>query len=106
MKTSSVILILLLPGVAFSALTAVAQPPGPGIFPPPPPPEQTPPMGKMPIPSLAKDRIVVGGDMAYPPYSFLDEEGKPQGHDVEIMNALADKLNVQVEYRLRPWAEA
>ncbi len=44
--------------------------------------------------------------MAYPPYSFLDEEGKPQGHDVEIMNALADKLNVQVEYRLRPWAEA
>ncbi|MBN1828524.1 MAG: transporter substrate-binding domain-containing protein [Deltaproteobacteria bacterium] len=57
-------------------------------------------------PGIRTKRIVVTGNSNYSPYSFLDENGKPQGHDVEIMNALAAKLKIEVEYRLKPWDEA
>ena len=61
---------------------------------------------KMNSPSLTKNRVIIGADINYPPYSFLDKQGRPQGHDIEIMNKLAAMLKIQVEYKLRPWSEA
>jgi ABC-type amino acid transport substrate-binding protein len=56
--------------------------------------------------SLTKNRVIIGADINYPPYSFLDKQGRPQGHDIEIMNKLAAMLKIQVEYKLKPWSEA
>ena len=50
-------------------------------------------------------KIVFGGDAQYPPYEFLDENGKPAGFTVEITRALADIMGLEIEFRLGPWEE-
>ncbi len=49
--------------------------------------------------------IVVGGDKNYPPYEFLDAEGRPAGYNVELTRAIARIMGLQVEIRLAPWPE-
>jgi len=51
------------------------------------------------------DRLVVGGDAAYPPFEWLDEEGRPEGFNVELMRMLAESAGVEVEFRLGDWPE-
>ncbi len=49
-------------------------------------------------------RIVVGGDSDYPPYEYLDENGRPAGYNVELTRAIAEAVGLDVEIRLGPWA--
>ena len=48
----------------------------------------------------------VVGDAYFAPYSFLDDNGKPIGSDVEIIYAIADQMNMNVEVQLMPESEA
>ena len=50
-------------------------------------------------------RIIFGGDNNYPPYEFLDENGRPAGYNVELTRAIAKETGLDVEIRLGPWAE-
>ena len=58
----------------------------------------------LPVSALAKT-IVVGGDRDYPPYEFLDSNGKPAGYNVELTRAIAEVMGLQVEFRLGGWSE-
>ena len=49
--------------------------------------------------------IVVGGDRDYPPYEFLDKDGKPAGYNVDLTRAIADVMGVKVEFRFGGWSE-
>ncbi len=49
--------------------------------------------------------IIVGGEHSYPPYSFLDKDGRPSGFNVELTRAIADVMGMKVEIRLGSWAE-
>lgn len=49
--------------------------------------------------------IVIGGDRDYPPYEFLDKDGKPTGYNVELSRAIADVMGMQVEFRFGGWSE-
>ncbi len=49
--------------------------------------------------------VVVGGDRGYPPYEFLDEEGRPSGFNVELTQAIARVMGMEVEIRLGAWSE-
>jgi polar amino acid transport system substrate-binding protein len=49
--------------------------------------------------------IVVGADPAYPPYEYLDRDGRPAGCNVDLTRAIADVMGMQVEFRFGPWAE-
>ncbi|MFO8113379.1 MAG: transporter substrate-binding domain-containing protein [Desulfosalsimonadaceae bacterium] len=49
--------------------------------------------------------IVVGGDHNYPPYEFLDENGRPAGYNVDLTRAIAQELGLDIEIRLGPWSE-
>jgi polar amino acid transport system substrate-binding protein len=49
--------------------------------------------------------IVVGGDRDYPPYEFLDREGKPAGFNVDLTRAIAEVMGLRVEFRLGGWAQ-
>ena len=49
--------------------------------------------------------IVVGGDSDYPPFEFLDERGRPAGHTVDLVRAIARETGLDVEIRLGPWKE-
>ncbi len=51
------------------------------------------------------DFIIVGGNSAYPPYEFLDKEGKPSGFVVELTKAIADTMGFSVKIELgKSWA--
>jgi len=49
-------------------------------------------------------RIVVGGDHAFPPYEFL-ENGQPAGFNIELVRAVADVMNLEIEIRLDIWSK-
>lgn len=49
--------------------------------------------------------IVVGGDRDYPPYEFLDKNGRPAGYNVELTRAIADVMGIKVEFRFGGWSE-
>lgn len=53
-------------------------------------------------PAFAKSRLIVGGDHDNPPYEYL-ENGKPAGFNVEVMQAVAEILEFDLEIRLGPW---
>jgi polar amino acid transport system substrate-binding protein len=48
--------------------------------------------------------IIVGGDHNYPPYEYLDKDGKPAGYNVELTKAIAEVMGMKVEIRLGPWS--
>jgi polar amino acid transport system substrate-binding protein len=47
--------------------------------------------------------VVVGGDSNFPPYEFLDKEGRPQGYNVELTLAIAEVMGMKVDVRLGEW---
>jgi PAS domain S-box-containing protein len=49
--------------------------------------------------------IVVGGDANYPPFEYLDEKGRPAGYNVELTEAIAREMGLNIEIRLGLWAE-
>lgn len=49
--------------------------------------------------------IIIGDDMEYPPYSFLDQEGNPTGFNIALAQAVAEIMGWQVEFQLGPWSE-
>lgn len=48
--------------------------------------------------------LLVGGDRDYPPYEFLDKNGKPAGFNVDLTRAVAETMGMQVEFRLGGWS--
>jgi polar amino acid transport system substrate-binding protein len=49
--------------------------------------------------------VVVGGDRDYPPYEFIDKDGRPAGYNVDLTRAIADVMGVKVEFRFGSWSE-
>jgi polar amino acid transport system substrate-binding protein len=49
--------------------------------------------------------VVVGTELAYPPYSFLDENGEPAGYNVDLTQAIAAVMRLDIEVRIGPWGE-
>ncbi len=54
--------------------------------------------------ALAKP-LIVGGDRDYPPYEFINRDGKPAGYNVDLTRAIAEVMGLQVEFRLGGWSE-
>ena len=50
-------------------------------------------------------RIVIGGDHNYPPYEYLDANGRPAGYNVDLTRAIAQEVGLDIEIRLGPWSE-
>ena len=45
-------------------------------------------------------------DIDYAPYSFADKYGNFSGLDVELINEIANRLQMNLDLKLMPWAEA
>jgi len=55
---------------------------------------------------LPSDRaIIVGGDRNFPPYEFLDKDGRPAGYNVDLTRAIARQMGLNIEIRLGRWTE-
>jgi polar amino acid transport system substrate-binding protein len=50
-----------------------------------------------------KQTYIVGIDGEYPPYSFIDKNGDPQGFDVESIRWIGKELGFDVEIRAIAW---
>jgi len=49
--------------------------------------------------------VRIGGDYNYPPYEYLDEDGLPTGYNVELSQAIAHVMGMEINIQLGPWAE-
>jgi len=47
--------------------------------------------------------ILVGGDLNYPPYEFLNEYGEPDGYNTELTRAIAEVMGMDVNIQLGSW---
>lgn len=47
--------------------------------------------------------LIVGGDYSYPPYEFIDNNGRAAGFNVDLMRAIAAEEHLNVVFRLGPW---
>lgn len=57
------------------------------------------------FPAIQTRTIRVAADQNYPPYSFIDK-GIPSGFDIEILQAIAEVQNLQLQIEMMPWSEA
>jgi len=50
--------------------------------------------------------LSVVGAINYPPYTYLDKDKTLQGYEIELMNALGNKLGYNIDFKLMRWEEA
>jgi polar amino acid transport system substrate-binding protein len=57
--------------------------------------------------SLAQDLggrvITIGSDTTYPPFEFVDEAGNVVGFDVDVMNAICERVNCVPQFVTTAW---
>jgi polar amino acid transport system substrate-binding protein len=49
------------------------------------------------------NKIVVAMDATWPPMEFIDENKNIVGYDIDLMNAIAEKAGLEVEYKNVAW---
>ena len=53
----------------------------------------------------ARARVLIyGDDPAYAPYMFLGKQGQPSGFHVELLQAIAEKTGIEIEFQPEPWS--
>lgn len=55
------------------------------------------------LPEIRDDVFRVANSGAYPPFSYVDTSGNLIGFDVDIAEAVADKMGVEVDIQTSPW---
>ncbi len=50
-------------------------------------------------------QITVGLNYDFPPYEFINAEGKPDGYNIDFVKAVAEVMNLKVTYVAKPWHE-
>ncbi|MDD3051436.1 MAG: transporter substrate-binding domain-containing protein, partial [Candidatus Cloacimonetes bacterium] len=58
------------------------------------------------ISDVLKTTLIMTGDNNYPPYEFVNQNGEPDGFNIDLINALAKALNLSVKIELRTWEYA
>lgn len=48
--------------------------------------------------------IIFGGDVNYPPYSFIDENGNPAGYNIDLSYAIGRILGYDVKIQMSEWS--
>lgn len=56
------------------------------------------------LPAIAADKLVVGMELAYPPFEMRDASGEPAGVSVDLARALGQHLGRPVEIQNLPFA--
>ncbi len=49
-------------------------------------------------------RLIAKGDHNYPPYEFLDANGEPAGFNVEILQAISERMDIFLKIELGIWS--
>ena len=55
--------------------------------------------------AVAADKVYINGfDAAYPPFTFVDKDGKPVGFDIDSIDWIAKEMGFQVKHQPTDWA--
>ncbi|MEA3543647.1 MAG: transporter substrate-binding domain-containing protein [Thermodesulfobacteriota bacterium] len=49
--------------------------------------------------------VRIGGDYNYPPYEYLDPDGLPTGYNIELSQAVARVMGMEINIQLGSWGE-
>ncbi|HOO56755.1 MAG TPA: PAS domain S-box protein [bacterium] len=52
-----------------------------------------------------KRKIIIGTELDYPPYSFIDEKNNPAGFNVELTRAIAEVMDMDIVIKIGPWGD-
>lgn len=52
-----------------------------------------------------KPKLIIGDDINYPPYSYLDSTGNPAGFNIDLAKAVGQSMGYEVEIRLDEWSK-
>jgi signal transduction histidine kinase len=52
-----------------------------------------------------KERLLVGSELDYPPYAVVDDRGEAAGFSVDLIKAVAEVMDVELEFKVAPWNE-
>lgn len=55
--------------------------------------------------TFEKPVILVGDDINYPPFSYLDEKGQPTGYNIDLIRAVAKAMGYDVVFKLDEWSK-
>lgn len=55
--------------------------------------------------SSLERKIIARGDHAYAPFEFVDESGKPDGFNIDLLTRLGAIMNLDIHVELGPWEE-
>ena len=53
--------------------------------------------------AVPKDTILVGSEIDYPPYCFINEQGEAAGFSVELFREAANEMGIEVKFKTGPW---
>lgn len=54
-------------------------------------------------PAFAAEKVIVGTEGAYPPFNYMDENGKLVGFDIDISRALCEQAGLDCEFKVVEW---
>lgn len=56
-------------------------------------------------PTTSRKTVIVGGDYNFPPFEYKDDSETPAGYNIELIEAIAQVMGFEVEFRLGKWAK-
>jgi signal transduction histidine kinase len=52
-----------------------------------------------------KETWLVGSEFDYPPYALVNEQGEADGFSVDLIKAVAEVMDVELQFTVGPWSE-
>lgn len=56
-------------------------------------------------PAAARELIRYGGDADFPPFEFLDDQGRPRGFQIDLLDELGRLLDADIVVSLQRWSQ-
>ena len=67
-------------------------------------------VGTIPVEGIAfgddMPHVHIGGDHSYPPFEFINDDGEPDGFNIELVRRIAEIMGLSVTIELTEWGEA
>lgn len=59
------------------------------------------------VKGIAKEeqKIIIRGDNAFPPYEFINEKGKPDGFNIDLIRAIMEEVKLPYDLQLENWPD-